>query len=100
MKLLLLGLLRYLGRGWTFDDIEECTAVSADVHRCFLHKFIDFGSTALYDEYVLTPVNLPEARSNMRKYALAGFPGCVGSSDCTHIVTDRCQYNLKNNHLG
>ena len=100
VKLLLLGSLRYLGRGWTFDDIEECTAVSADVHRCFLHKFIDFGSTALYDEYVLTPVNLPEARSNMREYTQAGFPGCVGSSDCTHIVTDRCQYNLKNNHLG
>ena len=31
---------------------------------------------------------------------MAGFPGCVGSSDCTHIVTDRCEYNLKNHHLG
>jgi hypothetical protein len=30
----------------------------------------------------------------------SGLPGCVGSSDCTHIVTDRCEYNLKNNHLG
>lgn len=100
VKLLLLGSLRYLGRGWTFDDIEECTAVSADVHRCFLHKFLDFGSNVLYDDYVLTPVRLPEARSNMMEYAQAGFPGCIGSSDCTHIVTDRCQYNLKNNHLG
>jgi hypothetical protein len=27
---------------------------------------------------------------------MAGFPGCVGSSDCTHIVTDWCEYNLKN----
>ena len=49
---------------------------------------------------VLTPVNLPEALLNMKEYSEAGFPGCVGSSDCTHIVTDWCEYNLKNNHLG
>jgi hypothetical protein len=36
----------------------------------------------------------------MYKYTQARFPGCVGSSDCTHIVTNRCQYNLKNNHIG
>lgn len=28
IELLLLGSLRYLGRGWTFDDIEELTAIS------------------------------------------------------------------------
>ena len=28
IKLLLLGALRYLGRGHTFDDIEEATAIS------------------------------------------------------------------------
>jgi hypothetical protein len=27
----------------------------------------------------------------MKEYSEAGFPGCVGSSDCTHIVTDRCE---------
>ena len=36
----------------------------------------------------------------MRGFNLAGFPGCVGSCDCTHIVSERCEYNLKNNHLG
>ena len=33
IELLLLGSLRYLGRGWTFDDIEESTAISVDTHR-------------------------------------------------------------------
>ena len=36
----------------------------------------------------------------MKEYHRARFPGCVGSSDCTHIVTDWCEYNLKNNYLG
>jgi len=35
IELLLLGLLRYLGRGWTFDDIKEQTAISVSVHRIF-----------------------------------------------------------------
>jgi hypothetical protein len=40
IELLLLGTLRYLGRGLTFDDIEEGTQVSEECHRQFFHKFI------------------------------------------------------------
>ena len=98
-KLLLLGSLWYLGFRWTFDGIEEFTAVSRDVHRCFLHKFIEFGSILLYNQFVVAPVCVNEAHVNMIEYAKAGFPGGVGSSDCTHIQTDRCEWNLKNNHL-
>ena len=96
----MLGSLRYLGRGWTFDDIEENTAISNEVHRTFFHHFVEFGSTVLYDKYVLTPDNFNEAKTHMREFEEAGFPGCVGSSDATHITADRCEYNLKNNHLG
>jgi hypothetical protein len=49
---------------------------------------------------VQTPVHLDEANSNMVEYAESGLPGCVGSSDCMHILTEGCQYNLKNSHLG
>ena len=100
IELLLIGLLRYLGRGWMFDNIEEQTAISVSVHCNFFHKFIEFGSTTLYSMHVITPVNLAEAQTNMTEYTEAGFPGCVGSTDCTHITMERCEYNLKNNHLG
>ena len=33
--LLLLGALRYLGRGFTFDDLFEATGMGEEVHRCF-----------------------------------------------------------------
>jgi hypothetical protein len=46
VELLVLGSLRYLGRGWTFDAIEESTVIDKEVHRCFLKVFIQFGSTA------------------------------------------------------
>jgi hypothetical protein len=100
VELLLLGSLRYLGCGWTFDDCEESTAIDKEVHHRFFQVFIRFGSTELYQKWVIFPVNLPEANLNMHKYSQAGFSGCVGSCNCTHIVTKRCEYNLKNNHLG
>ncbi len=95
VELLVLGSLRYLGRGWTFDDIEESTAIDNEVHCRFFKVFIQLGSTALYQKLVITPFDLPAANANMYEYSQAGFPGCVGSCDCTHIVTKWCEYNLK-----
>ena len=100
IELLVLGLLRYLGRGWTFDDIEESTAISSEVHRQFLHSFLRFGSTVLFEQHVEFPKNFEEAKTHMAEFTLAGLPGCVGSADCTHITTEKCEYNLKNHHLG
>ena len=41
IELMVLGAMRYLGRGLTFDDLEEYTAVSEEPHRQFFHRFID-----------------------------------------------------------
>ena len=40
LPVLLLAALRYLGRGWCFDDCEEQTCISEETHRVFFHKFI------------------------------------------------------------
>ena len=100
IELLVLGALRYLGRGWTFDDIEESTSVSKEVHRVFFHRFIDFGSTVLYDKYVNMPLTYAEAKRHMAEYAAAGLNGGCGSSDCCHVLHEKCDYNLRQNHLG
>jgi hypothetical protein len=44
IKLMVLGALRYLGRGWTFDDLEESTAIHEETHRVFFHLFVEWGS--------------------------------------------------------
>ena len=78
---------------WGFDGIEENMAISQDqeVHRTFFCVFIKFGSgsTVLRAKFVLTPVHLDEAKSNMEEYGESEWPVCIGSSDCTHITTDR-----------
>ena len=47
IELLLLGSLRYLGRGIMFDDLEELTAISEETHRVFFHVFVQWGRAVL-----------------------------------------------------
>ena len=39
LKLLLLGFLRYIGRAWTLDDVEEANGISREVNRFFCMHF-------------------------------------------------------------
>jgi hypothetical protein len=39
LDLLILGSLRYLGRGWTFDCLEEVTGISQEAHRVISYKY-------------------------------------------------------------
>ena len=100
VDLLVLGSLRNLGRGRTFDDVEECTAVSQEVHRVFFCQFTEFGITTLYKKHVAYLTNFKEAKRHMKKFTIAGLPGVIGSMDATHITIWQCDYNLRNNHLG
>ena len=62
IPLLLLAVLRYLGRAWTHDDLSESTCTNQERVRRFLHKFLEFGRTTLYQRYVLSPSCADEAR--------------------------------------
>jgi hypothetical protein len=75
IELLLLGCLGYLGRGLTFDDIEEYTAISKEVHRTFFHLFIKFGEEVLYPRFISYPVNSVEYDPHAEEYYQAGLPG-------------------------
>ena len=100
IPLLVLTSLRYLGRGLTFDDLEEATWCNADVIRVFFHKFVKYGSTVLYDKYIRSPVTHDDSLQHTGEYKLAGFPGAVGSTDATHILIERLQARFRQTHIG
>ena len=64
LSFLLLGVFRYLGRGWTVDDIEGATTINAETIRQFYHKFIEYRSTALYEKHAVTPTTAEEGQHN------------------------------------
>jgi hypothetical protein len=86
IELMVLGALRYLGRGWTFDDLEELTAIHEETHRVFFHVFVEWGSTVFFDAYVVHPTNAEEAATHTHERGIAGFDGCVGSTDMRHML--------------
>ena len=100
LELMLLGALRYLGRGWTFDDIEEATCIDEETHRQFFEVFITFGSEVLFPKYVSFPKNAAEAEEHMHEMRQAGFHGCPCSTDATHIMMERCRYLQRQAHMG
>ena len=55
LDILILGALRYLGRGWTFDEISEATNVSEEVHRRFFRDFVLACRGHLYPKWVKRP---------------------------------------------
>ena len=100
IKLLLLGALRYIGRAWTLDDISEANGISIDTNRVFLMSFIQYGSTVLYQKWVINHYRFDTVHEQESIYRKAGFNGCIGSSDATHIAMLKCPQWASQNHKG
>ncbi|CAB9517844.1 Plant transposon protein [Seminavis robusta] len=100
IELMILGALRYLGRGLTFDDLEEFTAINEETHRQFFHVFIEFGSTNLFQKYVSHPVNAEQYRTHQHEFNMGGLHGAAWSSDATNVIMWRCTHNLKQANTG
>ena len=100
LELLVLAVLRYIGRGWTIDDLHENTVICYETIRRFINRFIKFGEDVLYKKYVSDPASSLILSECNEAFKMAGFPGCIGSTDATHIVVEFCPYRLRQLHLG
>ena len=54
----------------------------------------------VFPMYVSVPSTLEELRDCELEYRAAGFPGCIGSTDATHIPVEKVSYGLRQAHLG
>ena len=98
--LLLLGALRNLGRGLTFDDLEECTAIGEETHRQFFHIFIAYDENSLNPEYVRMSETAEEYHGHRHEYEVGGLSGAGYSTDGTNVILWRCEHNLKQANIG
>ena len=100
IELLLLVFLQMVGRGFTLDNLEECTAISAETHWQFISKFIQYGSSILWKQYVSKVDTDTNAEYNTSLFQTAGIPGCIGSVDVTHALRKNCADWAQNRHKG
>lgn len=82
------------------EDLEENTAIDRESFRNFIYKFIAFGADDLFKKHVSCLMILNELNDYARECILAGFPGCIGSTDASHIIIENCEYRLRQLHLG
>jgi hypothetical protein len=73
LDILILGSLRYLGRGWTFDDLHDATGVSEELHRVFFKAFCKACRKHLYPKWVKRPESAEEIADCMSEFVEAGL---------------------------
>jgi len=91
VALKVLACLRILGRGSCADEIKELSSEyigESTVHVIF-KQFVKGVSTHLVPVYIKAPDG-PYLEEILGTYARLGFPGCVGSMDCTHVWWEKC----------
>ncbi len=95
-----LGVLRVLGRGVTFDDVEEVNWVSEETNRAFFHKCCHAIGVQMWDEHIRFPKTTADVQRCVATFEGTGFPGCAFSTDCTHIHWGCTPFGLKVAHTG
>jgi hypothetical protein len=66
----------------------------------FFHAFTTFGAKFLYPRFVQMPQTTTDLRNCESEYAVAGFPGFIGSTDATHIPLDKVTAPFRQAHIG
>ena len=64
------------------------------MHHDFFHRFVAFGANKLY------ATSLKEIRECDHAYRIAGLPGCIGSTDATHIPLEKVSFRIQQSDLG
>lgn len=100
LELKLLGVLRILGRGYCFDGISELSFISEETMRVFFHEFCELFAQEIYPQYVRPPETETEIRDTESVYARLGLPEAIGSTDCVHILWDKCPASETSLHKG
>jgi Plant transposon protein len=74
--------------------------MSISTMQLFFHTFWEKFVVELKDRWIYYPVTAADAANNLAVYARLGFPGAIGSVDCTHVRWLRCPAQLQNTYSG
>ena len=85
--------LRLLARGNVVDDISEFSSAGGTTVRSIFKKIVINFHKAFNKDFIRMPEG-DELEKVLSVYGRLGFPGAVGSMDCTHIRWAACPAEL------
>jgi hypothetical protein len=92
--------LRILARGNVSDDISEMSKVGLSTCPSIFSQFVLKFAETFRKAFIYLPQDGEDLKKVMEIYARLGFPGCIGSMDCTHVHWLNCPEILKNLCIG
>ena len=100
LEIKVLGALRMVAKGCSFDAIAELSGMSIQTMQRFFHRYMDLFVKEFKDEWIKYPKTFAEAEKFMEHYKKLGFPGAVTSVDATHVLFDMCPVGLASIYTG
>lgn len=92
-------MLQVLGRGNCFADVANFSLMSRSTAEKSFHRFCDCFSAGLWHRWVRLPEG-EDLKHVESIYSSLGYPGAVGSVDCTHLPWERCNFSQTQTHKG
>ena len=99
VEIKLLICLRLLARGNVVDDIVELSRGSDKSVRLFFKTFVVNFSNHFKKDFIRMPTG-NDLKKVLDVYQRLGFPGCIGSMDCTHVRWLCCPTEIANLCIG
>lgn len=93
----ILAALRILARDVCIEDVKEGSGMRRSTILSCFHKFISGMSSEKVLKKFVSPPQGDQLKESLQTFEKLGFPGCIGSIDCTHIRWDHCPHSWKNN---
>ncbi len=91
----ILGSLRRLGTGASFDNLDDQSKMSAESGRRAFRSFCSAVLKRYGPRFLNRDPTLQELRRIERQYAERNFPGCIGALDCMSMEWKNCPKSFK-----
>ena len=86
MQLFVLGTLRYIATGCIFNVLDKLTCVAGETHHVFVHDIFSNQGKHTAKENMNLLDSEEEIQHVTGLYERSSHPGCIGSTDCAHVV--------------
>lgn len=100
LELKVLGALRIVAKGLSFDGVAEITGMSVSTMQTFFHNFWALFRTHYGPLWINYPKTPEEAKFSASVYEKLGLPGAVGSVDVTHVRWDKAPAGQQSFYIG
>jgi len=100
VEIKLMAVLRFLARGHDSATIKSSSLIGESTVHGIIKKFLHTFVERYESDWLQRRPTLEELHHIMETYRKLGFPGAIGSVDCTHVDWNKCPYSMANSCRG